>query len=355
MSAHINYLEFISINNLFQAWNEFRKGKSKRKDVQVFARSLEDNLFSLQQNLKDKIYSHGGYQSFYVQDPKQRHIHKAAVADRVVHHLLYKFLYQIFDPAFIYDSYSCRLGRGTHKGVDRLVKLLRKASRNNTRVCWALKCDIRKFFHSMDHEILIDLLRKKIKDENILWLLAEVVNSFHSELGKRKGIPLGNLTSQIFANIYLNEFDQFIKHKLKTRYYLRYADDFLILSPDKPELLQYIDILKSFLLDNLDLELHPKKIIARKYTQGIDFLGYVVFPYHCLPRTKIKRRILKRLKMKTAELKTGKISEESFNQTMQSYLGFLLHANSYNLAQKLKNQLWFWFTEYPLINSLKKQ
>lgn len=342
MGAHINHLKFISIDNLFQAWAEFRKGKGKRKDVRVFERNLEDNLFSLYQNLRDKSYRHGGYKSFYVQDPKQRHIHKAEVKDRVIHHLLYKFLYWLFNPVFIYDSYSCRLGKGTHKGVDKLVKLLRKASKNNTRMVWALKCDIKKFFHTVDHGILTNLLQKRVKDKNILRLLTEVIDSFHSEFERGKGIPLGNLTSQIFANIYLDELDQFVKHRLKAKYYLRYTNDFLILNPDREELFKYVDILKQFLKDNLQLELHPKKIIIRKHTQGIDFLGYIIFPYYRLPRTKTKRRMIKRLKMKIAELRTGRISEESFIQTTQSYLGFLSHTNSYYLAQRIKNQVWFW-------------
>lgn len=158
MRTHKSYSEIISIENLFQVWDEFRKGKRERKDVQVFERNLEDNLFNLHQALRDKTYSHGKYQSFYVHDPKQRHIHKAGVADRVAHHLLYKFLYSVFDKAFIYDSYSCRLDKGTHKAVDRLEKFTRIVSKNYTKPCWALKLDIKKFFASVDHKILLQLL-----------------------------------------------------------------------------------------------------------------------------------------------------------------------------------------------------
>ena len=149
--------------NLFQAWSEFRKGKSKRSDVQLFERHLEDNLFELHQKLKNKTYRHGGYESFYVQDPKQRHIHKASVADRVIHHLLYTFLYKLFDKSFIYDSYSCRLNKGTHKGVKRLGEFTRKVSKNYTGDFWALKCDVKKFFANVDHSILLKLLEKKFK------------------------------------------------------------------------------------------------------------------------------------------------------------------------------------------------
>ncbi len=330
----MNYNQLTKLENLFQAWSEFRKGKGKRSDVQVFERHLEDNLFELHQRLKNKTYKHGNYQSFYVQDPKQRHIHKARVADRVVHHLLYTFLYKLFDKSFIYDSYSCRLGKGTHRGVLRLEKFTRQVSKNYTRPCWALKCDIKKFFASVEHEVLAQLLIKKIKDDDILWLLKQVIDSFCTQNGK--GIPLGNLTSQIFANIYLNELDQFVKHNLKVKYYLRYADDFIFISNDKRYLSGHIDKLKQFLSEELKLELHPKKIIVRKLEWGIDFLGYIVLPHYILPRTKTKKRIFKRLK--------EKVASENFEQSLQSYLGYLGHAKSYKLRQKLKNMVWLWNT-----------
>lgn len=196
-----NYQDLISVENLFQAWSEFRKGKRKRKDVQIFERNLEDNLFELYQSLKDKSYRHGNYQSFYVQDPKQRHIHKV---------------------------------------VKRLVKFTRIVSKNYTKDCWVLKLDIKKFFASVDHNILMNLLKKKINDPDILWLLKEVIKSFPT------GIPLGNLTSQIFANIYMNNLDQFVKHKLKIRYYLRYADDFLILGTKDETLRGYVEQIGQF-------------------------------------------------------------------------------------------------------------
>lgn len=333
------YLEFISLEQPFQAWREFRKGKRKRKDVQTFERNLEDNIFNLHQSLKDKTYRHGGYYSFYVQDPKLRHIHKAIVADRVIHHLLYKYLYKLFDKDFIYDSYSCRLNKGTHKGVERLEKLARKVSKNYTGECWSLKCDIKKFFASVDHEILLKLFKNKIKDPNIIWLLEQVIDSFHSDRGMGLGIPLGNLTSQVFANIYMNELDQFIKHKLRVKYYLRYADDFVFLHPDRKILESYIGPTQQFLNDRLKLELHPKKIIFRKLKWGVDFLGYTVLPYYRLVRTKTKRRMLKKIRNKVIDLRKARISNSSFNQTLQSYYGIMKHAKSYKLDQKLKNQI----------------
>lgn len=335
----MNYPELTSVENLFQAWGEFRKGKRKRKDLQVFERHLEDNLFVLQNALQTKKYRHGNYQEFYVHDPKRRHIHKASVQDRVVHNLLYKYLYQLFDRSFIYDSYSCRLQKGTHKGVKRLEYFARKVSKNYAGPCWALKLDIKKFFANVDHAILMKLLEKKVKDQDILWLLREVIDSFTSgtpgiawEPDGAKGIPLGNLTSQIFANIYMNELDQFIKHKLKVTYYLRYADDFLILSGYKDTLQHIIVTIEEFLRLNLKLKMHPKKIILRRLDWGIDFLGYIVLPHYILPRTKTKRRIFQKLELKR--------NSSNFNQSLQSYFGYLSHASSFKLREELRNRTW---------------
>ncbi len=160
--------------------------------MQIFERNLEDNLFALQNELKNKTYRHGKYQAFYVYDPKLRHIHKAEVSDRIIHRLLYKYLYELFDKSFIYDSYSCRIGKGAHKAVKRLEKFTRIVSKNYTKNCWALKLDIKKFFASIDHEILLRLLKLKINDKDILGLLKQVIDSFHSDYGHGKGIPLGN-------------------------------------------------------------------------------------------------------------------------------------------------------------------
>lgn len=334
---HKTYADIISMENLFQAWNEFKKGKRSRRDVQVFERDLEDNLFELYSNLKEKTYKHGKYQSFYVNDPKLRHIHKAEVQDRIVHHLLYKYLYDSFDKSFIYDSYSCRLKKGTHKAVKRLEKFTRIVSKNYSKQCWALKLDIKKFFASVDHQILLKLLKRKIKDQDILWLLKQVISSFPTpgcQAKLKTGLPLGNLTSQVFANIYLNELDQFIKHKLKIKYYLRYADDFLILDKDNELLQRLVVALEEFLKEYLKLELHPQKIIFRKLSWGIDFLGYIVLPHYILPRTKTKRRIFKKLK--------EKIHSNNFDQSLASYLGYLSHANTFKLTSALKNQIWLW-------------
>ena len=330
-SSSESQASLISIENIFQAWNEFKKGKRGKKDVQNFEINLEDNLFDLYLKLKNKNYQHSEYKSFYVNDPKRRHIHKACVSDRVVHHLLYKYLYWLFDKTFIFDSYSCRLEKGTHRGVRRLSVFIRKVSKNYTGSCWVLKCDIKKFFATVDQTILLKLIKEKVDDEDVYWLLEKIVKSFSSDFGKSKGIPLGNLTSQIFANIYMNELDQFIKHKLGIKYYLRYADDFVILSEDRDYLEGLIFKISDFLESDLKLSLHENKVIIGKYTRGIDFLGYIVLPYIILPRTKTKKRMFRKLREKVNLL--------SFNQSLQSYLGYLSHANSYNLTKEVKKLL----------------
>ena len=274
--------------------------------------------------LKNKTYQHSDYTSFCITDPKSRHIHKACVRDRIVHHAIYRVLYPIFNPIFVDDSYSCRNKKGTHKAVKRLEKFSRIVSKNYTKPCWTLKCDIKKYFSSVNHQVLYDLIKRNLKDKQVLWLISEIISSFHSEIQRerervKRGVPIGNLTSQLFANIYLNELDQFVKHRLKVKFYVSYCDEFVILENDLVELEKLIPEIKYFLYSKLKLELHPNKIIIRKLNQGIDFLGYVVLPHYRVLRTKTKRRMLK------------KANEGN----MQSYLGLIKHCSSYGLRQKL--------------------
>lgn len=313
--------EIISFENLFLAWKEFKRGKTKKIDVQNFNLFLEDNIFNLYYQLINKTYQHSDYTSFYISDPKLRHIHKACVRDRVLHHAVFRILYPIFDSIFIYDSYSCRINKGTHRAVNRLNHFARKVSKNNTKICYILKLDIRRFFDSINQEILINLIKKRIKDKDAIWLIKKIIRSFP------EGLPLGNITSQLFANIYFNELDYYIKRNLRIKYYIRYCDDFIILDDNKEYLEELILQIDYFLKETLKLSLHPDKIIIKKYHQGIDFLGYVGFPHHRILRTKTKKRMFKRINQK--------IKEQSFNQTIQSYLGVLKHCNGYKLEKKL--------------------
>lgn len=313
------YEKIISIEHLFQSWDEFKKEKRGRSDVQKFEKDLEDNLFKLYEELKDKTYKHAPYSAFNIYDPKFRHIHKAIVRDRIVHHAVVSVIEPIFDNTFIYDSYSCRKNKGTHKAVKRLAYFVRKVSKNYSGKCFALKLDIKKFFASVDQLILLNLIKKKIEDQDLIWLIENILVSFQ----KGTGIPIGNLTSQIFANIYLNELDQFIKHELKVKFYIRYCDDFVILDRNKEYLESLILDIEKFLKENLKLSLHEQKIIIRKYNQGVDFLGYIVLPHYILPRTKTKRRLFKKFNAKN----------------LQSYLGYLSHANSYKIIKVLEKSI----------------
>jgi len=303
------------------------KGKRKRKDVQEFGLSLMDNIIGLHNNLANNTYNHGSYQAFRINDPKPRQIHKSLVLDRLIHHAIYRQLYPFFDRIFITDSFSCRIGKGTHKALNRFRQFGFKVSKNNTRTCWVLKCDVRKFFENINHEILLSILKEYIPDRNIIWLLEKVILSFSSAPGR--GLPLGNLTSQLFVNIYMNEFDHFVKHKLKTKYYIRYADDFVIFSHDKTWLEELLPKIADFLSENLKLNVHPDKVFIKTLASGVDFLGWVHFPDHRMLRTTTKRRMMNRIKIFPKP------------ETVSSYLGLLKHGNTYNLRQKVLKLLPF--------------
>jgi len=172
--------------NLFSAWDEFRRDKRDKSDVMQFEKMLEQNIFQLYRDVRSKTYRHGPYVGFHICDPKRRHIHKATVRDRVLHHAIFKILNPIFEPTFIPTSFSCRIGKGTHKGVEYLSQALRAMSRNGTHPCFVLKCDVRKFFDSIDHDILLGFLKKKISDPDTLWLLEEVVGSYATGFNERE-------------------------------------------------------------------------------------------------------------------------------------------------------------------------
>ncbi|QQG45419.1 MAG: group II intron reverse transcriptase domain-containing protein [Candidatus Sungiibacteriota bacterium] len=340
--------KIISLENLFSAWDKFSSDKKKKRDVVEFEWEFEQNIFQLHRDLKNKNYKHGTYTSFYIQDPKQRHIHKAIVRDRVLHHAVFSVLNPIFEPTFIAHSLSCRVGKGTHKGVDILDSITKAVSHNIHKPCFALKCDIKKFFGTVDHTILMTLLVKRIKDADAMLVLKEIVESLKSEysnLFQAKGLPIGNLTSQLFANIYLNEFDQFVKHRLKIKNYVRYTDDFVIISDSKTFLENLIEPIRKFLHDRLALELHPRKVSIRKLHWGVDFLGYIVLPHHRLLRRKTKQRILRKLHKRVSEYKSGIITKRTLEQSLQSYLGVLSHANTHKFGNELKNKFWFWLSE----------
>ncbi len=335
--------EIISLPNLFLAWDEFRKGKTSKKDVLEFEWRLEENIIKLCRDLRYHRYKHGVYTSFYITDPKRRKIHKATVRDRILHHAVFRIVNAIFEPTFISNSFSCRIGKGNHRGVYCLEKLIIAESHNHTKPCFILKCDVKKFFDSINHEILLSIISKKIKDEALMKLFKEIIGSFDSssicagtqierererrpsalnlfdQPSMRKGLPIGNLTSQLFANIYMNEFDQFVKHELKVKKYIRYTDDFVVVTTSQEYLQRLIPLVQKYLHDYLKLELHPSKISIRKARQGIDFLGYVVLPKYILLRTRTKKRIIRKVN----------------SNNLSSYMGLLRHCRGRSIEQKI--------------------
>jgi RNA-directed DNA polymerase len=266
-----------------------------------------------------------------------RKIHKASVLDRVLHHAIHRILEPILDKGFIHDSYSSRKHKGLHAAGKRFRKFAWKLSQNNTTTVWVLKCDIRKFFSSVDHDILIELLANKLKDRQTIDLLVKIIKSFEVKPGK--GIPLGNLTSQLFSNIYMDAFDNFIKRQLGVKYYVRYADDFVVLSRDKDYLQKVLNAAEVFLRNKLKLTLHSNKINFQKWHTGVDFLGFIHFPHHSVIRTKTKRRILHKINLAKNQVDAGGITTWQYNQILQSYLGRLGHCRSKGVQEEIKNAL----------------
>ncbi len=312
------YEDIIRIENLLEAWKEFVKGKRRKRDVQEFSFCLMDNILALHDDLQSRAYCHGGYEAFAIHDPKPRAIHKASVRDRLLHHAICRVLYPFFDRTFIADSYSCRIGKGTHKALNRFRTFGHIVSKNNTRTCWVLKCDIKKFFANIDHDILLNILQQYIPNDDVLRLLGEVIRSFHTT-ASGKGLPLGNLTSQLLVNIYMNEFDQFAKHTLKVKYYIRYADDFVVFSEDRVWLENLIPEIRTYLENQLKLNLHPDKVFIKTLASGVDFLGWIHFSDHRVLRTSTKRRMMKRMAL------------PRIRQTVHSYFGLLKHGNTYKI------------------------
>lgn len=302
-----------------------------------------DNILSLHRDLRNRTYRNGTYKHFKIADPKPRDIHEASVRDRLLHHAVYRVLYPLFDKKFIHDSYSCRIGKGTHKALYRFADFAKSASFSNTKTVWVLKCDIRKFFAHIDHEILFSILERYIPDVDILNLLRNIIGSFSSdghlpdyesadiasgnellEDAHQRGLPLGNLTSQLLVNIYMNEFDQFLKHRLKVKYYIRYVDDFVLLSQNRAELEEWLIQLQEFLHERLKLSLHPDKVFIKTLASGVDFLGWIHFPDHRVLRTATKRRMFKSLAGNPKEV------------AVASYLGLLSHGNAFALQKRVE-------------------
>lgn len=343
MKRHGNLWDnMISFASLLRAAHRARRRKRYRPGVARFFFQLEPQLWQLHQELAERTYEPGEYQTFYVYEPKKRLISAAPFRDRVVQHVLTGTLEPIFEPCFIQDSYACRRGKGTHAAVRRAQQYARQFR-------YVLKADIRKFFPSLDHQILKDLLARKIKDPGVLWLAAKIIDGSNPQepvlhwfpgddlftaSERQRGIPIGNQTSQFFANAYLSPLDHFVKDRLGVRGYVRYVDDFLVFGNDKVALADVRGRVAQFLV-GLRLQLHPDKTVISAIGDGVRFLGYRVFPTHrLLPKENI-RRFRRRVRQLQAHYADGRIGPGDVRQRLMSWTGHARRADTYLLCERL--------------------
>ncbi len=338
------YEKLYSENNLISAFKKARKGKRKKDYVISFESNLDRNIRLLQSQLKLKTYRPHKLKKFIIRDPKTRTIHASIFRDRIVHHAIINLLKPIYEKIFIYDSFASRKFKGTHIAVKRFECFVRKVSSNGRKVKkpfnnnsirgFVLKADVKHHFNTIDHKILIDILRKKIKDEDFIELIKIVLDNFETPI-KGKGLPLGNYTSQFFSNVYLNNLDYFIKHRLKAKYYIRYVDDFVILHKEKKVLLEFKSKIEKY-LKNLRLELHPEKSEIYPLRNGITFLGYRIFYYYKLLRKRNINYFLRRLNEKINLYRCGLIEKKDLESFLQGWFGYSKFANTYNFRKNIE-------------------
>ncbi len=326
----LSYQELYSYENLFQAYERARKGKTQKSYVLEFEKNLQENLLSLQEELRKESYRPLPLKTFILQDPKIRKISKSAFRDRIVHHAVYAIIESPFEAKFIHDSYANRIGKGTINALKRLDTFKRKISKNNTKKVYALKADIKQYFEHVNHHILFSLLQKEIQDEKILSLINYILQNYN---GGGNGMPLGNLTSQFFANVYLHELDTFVKHTLRAKYYIRYVDDFVLLHTNKESLQQWKENIEKFLLEKLNLTLHPQKTKILRLEKGIPFLGFRVFYYHKLLQKKNIRKFQKTFQTMEELYKDETLEREKAVEKFEGWMAFAVHGETYKLRK----------------------
>lgn len=343
------YSQIYDYESLYNSYLEARKNKRYRDDVLQFTDGLEENLIELQNEFIWETYKVGRYRPFFVYEPKKRLVMALQFKDRVAQWNVYRYLNPYYDRLFIDDSYACRKGKGSHAAADRLQYWLRQVSRKPGE-WYYLKLDISKYFYRVDHAVLLEILGRRIKDERLMRLLATIINSEDQAFGLPAGVapddcpeeewlydvgmPIGNLTSQLFANIYLNELDQHCKHDLHLHYYIRYMDDVIILHNDKRVLHQIKDDIETLLLERLHLNLNSKTAI-RPVSLGVDFVGYHIWATHRKLKKSTARRIIRNVKRMSVDLGAGVIDREYFMRRAASYKGILQHCDSYGLRRRL--------------------
>ncbi len=336
------YPKLCIFENLFLAYKKARKGKSKKDYVIKFESDLINNLKELQYDLINKTYCPYKLKKFIVRDPKTRTIHASIFRDRIIHHAIVNILNPIYEKIFIYDSFASRKNKGSHKAIERFEyfvkkvslngRLIKKSYNNNSIKGYVLKADFKSYFDSLNQNILIKILKKKISDKDFIGLIKIILESFETEKGK--GVPLGNYTSQFFANVYLNELDYYVKHILKVEFYIRYVDDFVILHKDKRVLEYYLKHIKSF-LPCLNIGLHPGKTKIYALRNGITFLGYRIFYHYRLLRSRNIKYFFKKFDKNVYLLNNKEISEEQFYSRINGWLGYAKFGNTFNFIDSI--------------------
>jgi retron-type reverse transcriptase len=335
-----------SWQNLQLAYENASKHKTNNPAVRTFAEHHDYELSLLRHELRTKTYRPRPLKTFILRDPKTRVICKSSVRDRVVHHALVNILHPIFEPRFIHDSYASRKGKGTLAAINRFDDFARKVTRNgmltrgartnNDVVGYALKCDVKHYFDTVDHTVLQAIIGKRIHDPDVRWLVQTIIDHHHTRSGK--GMPLGNWTSQFFANIYLNELDQFIKHERKANYYLRYVDDFVILDRSRAVLEKHRSAIATF-LSTIKLDLHPTKCSIIPLRRGVPFLGFRIFYHYKLPRQRNLRSIRRRLTGYLDLYQEHAIDYDVLLDTLQGWEAYAKHGNTFHLRERLREHV----------------
>jgi len=340
------YEKIFSLDNLRLAFKKARKRKSKKHYVIEFEENLENELTKLKQELETLTYKPKQLKTFVIRDPKTRVISASHFRDRIVHHALCKIIEPIFDKIFICDSCANRKNKGTSYAMKKFDKffrkvtnnrrLLRNAKNNNMVIGYALKADIKHYFDTVDHEVMIKIIRKKISDEKVIWLIEKILDN-HNSKTKGKGMPIGNLTSQFFANVYLNEMDYYIKQNLKAKYYIRYVDDFVILHKSKEKLLLWKWLISNF-LKSIKLELHPEKSKVIPLHKGIKFLGFKTFYHYKIPKKSNLMKIERRIEELENSFQNNLITKNQLNDVLNGWNSYLLFGNTYKLRKGIEKR-----------------
>lgn len=322
--------QIISFENLHAAARDACRGKKGKNNVARFYFNLESELIRLEEDLRGGKYQPSPYGVFKIFEPKEREICMSSVRDRVVHHAICRILEPIFEKRFIYDTYACRVGKGTHRAVQCACRCIRRVEGG-----YFLKCDIRKYFYSIDHAVLKRLLGRLIKDSALLNLLSTIIDHEVPGRPSGKGLPIGNLTSQYFANLYLGELDHLLKDRIGVRSYLRYMDDFVLFSTGKDDLRNLLSIIENFLGAHLLLELKEAATKLAPVSEGVPFLGFRIFPQLIRLQRPNLVRLRRRVQAKERKYAAGEITAEKMAQSVASMVAHASHANTRSLRRKM--------------------